>query len=221
MLEILSNGDFGPHRDLIGTGNGTVNNERTFQTVVFDLAGRTVYCAFARGYAGWARFLRYELDSREAVFYRAEDDRLRDPALLAYLDWYEQGEIQLIKGEYAAVASRTLQAGPLNPVQLVALNMVRELEKDSVDPAAYLAAIDEAIARYEDYGLLYQVRGELLLSLGLVEEAISTLDQGLRAVLIFPVEKMLHPRPAGRGLSQQAGEGTIRPPCTGMPEPPA
>ena len=191
MLEILSNADFGPHRDLIGTGNGTINNERTFQTVIFDLAGRTVHCAFARGYAGWARFIRYDLDSREAVFYRAEDERLRDPALLAYLGWYEQGEIQLLKGEYAAVAGRTLQAGRLNPVQLVALDMVREIEEDSVDPAAYLAAIDEAIARYKDYGLLYQLRGELLLSLGRVEEAIGTLDEGLRVAMVFPVEKML------------------------------
>ena len=220
MLEILSNADFGPYHDFVGTGNGTVNNERTFQTVVFDLARRTVYCAFARGYAGWARFLRYDLDKREAVLYRAEDERLSDPALLAYLDWYEQGEIQLIKGEYAAVAGRTLQAGPLNPVQLVALNMVRGVGEGQRRPRGISGR------HRRGHRQVRGLRPSIPSPWG--TPALARPGRGGHQYprsgpprrLDLPGGKDADPRPAGRGIPEQAGQGPFRLPRTGMPRSP-
>lgn len=188
-INVLSNADFGPYLNLIGTGNGTINNERTLQTIVFCLEQHKVYFAFSRGYAGWAKYLCYDWKTKEVTDFRASDERLTDD-VIDYLNWYEKSEIDLIRQAFNDITQDTWQKKYLNPVQLLAIDMVQETKENLIDPGRFLQAIDDAIGRYNDYGLLYQLKGQLLLSRERYDEAIAALEQGIKAVVLFPPEKI-------------------------------
>lgn len=191
MVELLANADFAGYRNFIGTGNGTVNNERTLQTILFDLAGMEAVFACARGYSGWAPFYRYSFRTGEFALYRAENGSQYTQEVREYLDWYESSELALMTGDYKDLVQRTLAIEHPNPVQLMALDMVRKSEGEEVDPARFLTSLDDAISRYPDYGLLYEIKGGLLLSETRYDEASVALQTGLEARVLFPAEEIM------------------------------
>lgn len=189
-IDFLANADYGGHHNLIGTGNGTINNERTLQSAVLVPGEGAVYFAFARGYAGWADFSRHDLKTGELSPYRERSEAIAGEDVQGFLDWYDETELSILGGAYEAAAGTTLALERLHPVQIMALEMILDSGEAQVDPAVALAAVDRAIGRHPDYGYLYQLRGKLLLAEGRVNEAIGALTEGIAARILFPVEKI-------------------------------
>jgi tetratricopeptide (TPR) repeat protein len=117
----------------------------------------------------------HQLDDALAVLDRAVE---RFP-LLPRL-WLDRGEVQRLRGDYAAAESDIRAALAINPGYALAATRLADVLELQVRPADALAAIEAGLKRDPQYVAFYGYRADLLWRMERRDEAFDTLLRALR-----------------------------------------
>lgn len=184
MLAYLSDTGFYQYDDMILTDNSSINNEYTFNTLVFDAMNSAVYYAVSPGYSGLARMYRYDMKKGTMSLYRKADPILRDPEFKRKMAWFNRYKSLDYRGEYKKILEQTDFSSDLSPAQLKAVKDVWEKAPDALDPQILITKIDQKTARYPDYGMLYMIKGDILHSSNKDRDAILSYNRALSSNIL-------------------------------------
>ncbi len=180
-IDLLANTDFYDYKGKIPPfEGGNINNRGTGSSVVIDPANSTVYFAFGAPYAAFSRWIAFDYDTDEVSVYRDEDERLRDPEVIEYVelekrwrdvDWEDADGLRQMLDEMERVSAENIWT---LYTSCWAWNALGDTEKTE-------AIINRQIERYPDYQTVFTNMGFLRMDQGRVDEAVEYYEKALNA----------------------------------------
>jgi hypothetical protein len=180
-ISLLSNIDFYDYRGRVPPyKGGNINNSGTGSSVILDPQNNTVYFAYSAPYAGFSRWIRYDYKNDEVAVYKKEDERLKDPSVIKYLelekrsenlDWRNKDELMQFISEIERLSKRNIWT--LHFLWWL-YNAVGNVEKTEI-------VINELIQNYPDFQLGYENLGDLYIIYKKYDRAIECFQEALNA----------------------------------------
>ncbi len=188
-INALSNDTFSKYGNVIGAGDITTNNEGTLQSVVMDPQTHTIYFSSADTYAGFSKYLSYEVSSGKVSIYRASHYPVNSVKFNIFKTWFRKAELYYLEGNFKLAKKMAKDVEEPDLFQLVGEEAVDEklgiLKKDN----ALLKKADFAIQQYSDYALPYLIKAKIYFAKKDFVNAVSLSKKAFYSSIKFPYQE--------------------------------
>lgn len=180
-ISLLSNTNFYHYKAKVPPFNGgNINNQGTGSSVVLDPENSIVYFAYGAPFAGFSKWLRYDIKNDEVSVYKNEDERWRDPNVHEYLelkkrcdnvDWQKKDDLHQLAVDIEGSLVKNIRI----------LHFSFWLYNTLKDTIKAKSALNELIERYPDFQLGYEDTGDFYMNHKRYGEAIQYFQEALNA----------------------------------------
>lgn len=177
MLDLFGSTDFWGYRIQNGTGSIAVNYEKTLNTIIIDLAHDTVYYAAEGGFSAWGKVYRINIKDMSIKLYRDELPERRSKPVKDLLDWLDKYQMLLIQRDYRKIFANTNFNAELTPRQLYYLYNAYQKSPRKAWGMEIMQQADRLLTQYPDFGMLYQIKGEIWSQRGDNSKAVANYEE--------------------------------------------
>ena len=195
LIDVFASADFHDYKSIIGVcgitgGSATPNNVFSLQTVIFDGAKGDMYVSSSLGYSGWAKFLRYNINTGLIETYREADERFEDSLRLS--QWWSNTFQCLNRGDFRGILENTdITSDEITPMEVFYVHYAWKF--NLVSSEQMIELYDSLIERYPDLPASYLLKADVLIKGGTnyLDEAIALVESTLdSSVVMYPAEEM-------------------------------
>ncbi len=181
MLELFGSTEFWGKQVPYGTGSIAVNYEKTLNTIIIDLDHDTVYFAAEGGFSSWGKIYQVNIKNMSIKLYRDELPERGTKQVQDLISWVNQYQMLYIQREYQKIFASTDFKADLTPRQIYYLYNVykKSPHKAKSWGKKIMRLADRLLVKYPDFGMLYQIKGEILSQTGEDSKAAVNLEKAL------------------------------------------
>ncbi len=190
MLDLLGSTDFWGYRIPNGTGSIAVNYEKTLNTIIIDLAHDTVYYAAEGGFSAWGKVYQINIKDMSIKLYRDELPQRSSKPVKNLLDWVNKYQLLSFQRDYQKIFKITDFNTELTPRQLYYLYNTYQKEPQRKWGIEIMKAADRLLANYPDFGMLYQIKGEILSRIGDNSKAAVNLEKAFKSRINYDSDNL-------------------------------
>ena len=213
LIDVFASADFHDYKSILGVcgitgGVATPNNVMSLQTVIFDGAKGDMYVSSSPGYSGWAKFLRYNINTGLIETYREADVRFEDS--LRVSQWWSNNFQCLIRGDFRGILENTdITSDEITPMEVFYVHYAWKF--NLVSSEQMIELYDSLIERYPDLPVSYIYKADVLIKGGnsYRDAAIALVETTLdSSVIMYPADEMHACRRLASWYSEKGDQST-------------
>jgi len=189
-INFLSNTDFFDHKNAIGAGDVTLNNEGTLQSVVMDPSNLNIYFSSNSMYAGFSDFYKFDVKRSEISLYKEKNALTSSDSFEQFSAWFKKAELLYLEGDFKGAYKFTRYKNISYLMQLEGMfDVMKRLKLLGKEGISLLESADRLINVYPDYALPYLIKAKIFFAKKDFENAAFYGEKSLKAKIIFPYMK--------------------------------
>ncbi len=185
-VDFLSNTDFFSHKNTIGAGDVTLNNEGTLQSVVMDPSNFDIYFSSTGMYAGFSDFYKFDVKNNVISLYKERNIIVSSDNFEQFTSWFKKVELLYLEGDFKGAYEFTKNKHIDYLMQLEGMfDVIKRLKLLDKKGALLLDSADRLINEYPDYALPYLIKAKIFFAKKDFKSAAFYGEKSLKAKIIF------------------------------------